>query len=141
MFPDPTTLNFVLGGQYSNQMAFCLSAGLALFHQPLLVGLGKRLHRPLHAVGPLLGLLRVPLATRLGEEVSTIDVNRSGKHAPGVGYRMDSLLAQNNSVLCLKFLESSPDQSRASGVASEESIVLLSSVQSDDCPQVMVVGI
>jgi len=122
-------------------MAFCLSARLALLHQPQSVGLSKSLHRPLYTIGPLLGLFRVPLAARLGEEVPTIDVNRSGKHAPGVGYRVDSLLAQNNNVLRLKLLESSPDQSRASGVASEESVVLLSSAQSDDCPQVMVVGI
>ncbi len=72
---------------------------LILLRPPPFIGLSEGLHQPVNTVGLFGRLLVVPFAARLSEKVATINMDRSGVYAQGIGNRVDGVFPQDNGIL------------------------------------------
>src|SRR6266481_5322977 len=102
----------------------------------------EQLQCPLHIAWLLQQPLRIPLATRRAEEVTTVYVNSAGQAPDRIGHRVDDVAAQRKSVPFAERLGTRSLDSPAGLIrhTPPQDVVFAARVYPDDGPHVVVVG-
>ena len=81
-----------------------------------LIGIEEHLLGLFHVERPLFEGLGVELGTRDPEKIASVDLNRAGELAEGVGYSVDGLRVQDDGISGFQLLRACADQTIRRGL-------------------------